>query len=250
MVYWVVRAVALTNVTSTIPVPVIVPAPLMTCVVAPGTNEPFTVMVPPTLKLTPLVTLAPEFIVRLLNEVKMVAGKVVVLANTKVPVPGVQVLAVVVGRIVMSPLTVSVPPLVIVITPRAGVAPAFPKARLFTEIEDPLAKLMVPVLPVFPDPPKVASPSTLRAIFAFIVSVPVPLVALVLPNCKLPHAAVAVTVTVKLRSITTRSPATGTDAPAVPPVDEAQVVVEFQLPVATLYRKLPTIISPVAYVME
>ena len=53
------------------------------------------------------------------------------------------------------------------------------------------------------------------------------------------QAAVAVTVTVKPRSIVTTSPATGTEAPAPPPDVADQVAMAFQLPVATEKRFAP-----------
>ena len=91
---------------------------------------------------------------------------------------------------------------------------------------------MVPVLLALPYPPTVKLPETLSEIFVDMVSVPAwPFPAP--PTCKLPQAALAVTVTVKLRSIKTRSPATGAVAPAIPFEVAAQVLVAFQLPVAT-----------------
>ena len=230
MVYWVVNADVLTRFTSILPLPFNVPAPLMTCPVAPGIKEPLTVMVPPTLKLLPLVTVAPEFIVKLLKLEKIVEGKVVVPANIKVPVPGVQTFVTAVF-IVISPFKVSVPPLVIVIVPIAGVVAVPPKKRLLAAIEEPVAKLMVPVLLELPDPPTVKLAEILSEIFAFMLSVP--LLEVELPTCKLPQTALAETVTVKPRSIKTRSPARGAEAPAEPPEDVDQVLVAFQLPVAT-----------------
>ena len=79
------------------------PAPLITCV-APGLNAPSTVIVPLTLKFTPLVVV-PELIFRLLNEVKTVAGKVLFAVNSTVPVLGDQVEAVL--STVIGPLTLS-----------------------------------------------------------------------------------------------------------------------------------------------
>jgi hypothetical protein len=188
-------------------------------------------MVPATLKLLPLVTVAPELTVRLLKEVKIVAGKVVVLTNTNVPAPGVQVFVTALF-IVISPFKVSVPPLVMVIVPFAGVVDVPPKIRLLAAIEEPLAKLTVPVLAVLPYPPTVKFPLILSEIFEAIVSIP-KLLFPGLPTCKLPQAAFAVTVTVKPSSIITISPATGTDAPESPSEDVAQVFLEFQLPLAT-----------------
>jgi hypothetical protein len=60
------------------------------------------------------------------------------------------------------------------------------------------------------------------------------------------HAAFAVTVTVRLPSITALSPATGALAPLEPPDVADHVEVEFQLPLATEYRDAAVAPDPMA----
>src|SRR5690348_16877426 len=89
---------------------------------------------------------------KLLKDVTIVDGKVEVALSITVPVPGVQVLPVTVMT-VMAPPTVSVPPLVIIMSPAAGVAPALPIVNEPVVKAEPLENVIVPVLAVFPNPP-------------------------------------------------------------------------------------------------
>jgi hypothetical protein len=100
---------------------------------------------------------------------------------------------------------------------------------------EPLLKVIVPpeAAPVLWQshvPLTVTAPVKAMVKFAFTVSW--------LPDAidMVAHAAFAVTVTVRLPSITALSPATGALAPLAPPDVADHVPVEFQLPLATEYR--------------
>ena len=98
----------------------------------------------------------------------------------------------------------------------------------------PVAEVIVKLLPATP-PPIVVVPDTVKLkaptlrLDAIVKSLMI----------KVAQAAFAVIVTLKPPSIVTTSPATGTEAPAAPPVVADQVAVEFQLPLATEKRFAP-----------
>jgi len=174
----------------------------------------------------------PDFISRLLKEVRMVAGKVWDAVNMRVPVPGVQVAVPL--PMVTAPARLSVPPAVIFTVP---FAPAMepPITRLPALSIEPEEKVMVPLLPDILLPSTTA-PETVRVEDPEKVSKPADAGEPVCPNCILVQAAFTLTVTVNPPSIVTTSPATGTVALGVPPEVADQVDVAFQLPVATANR--------------
>jgi hypothetical protein len=179
-----------------------------------------TVRSPVTLMLTPSVVV-PPFAVRLLKEVKIVAGSVLVAVSVTVPVPGVQ--TAVAEDVVIAPATWSVPPDVMSML-LAWLATA-PRTRLPAVRVEPLVKVIAPSL-LAAVPPTVTAPVTasLGLPVAANVSVAVP-AALPILVIDAQTAVVVSTVTVTPALMaTTISPATGT---ACPP----QVAVELQLPV-------------------
>ena len=178
------------------------------------------------------VVVVPPFICKLLNVVKMVAGKVLVPVKITVPVPGVHVAVPV--PMVIAPPRLSVPPAVMVMVPFAD-ATVPPSLKLPAISVEPLVKVIVPLLAAILFPTNTA-PETVSVEELENVSVPADAVAPVCPSCTLAHAEAASTVTVKPPSMITTSPAIGcTPAPTADPplVVDHTVPVEFdQFPVA------------------
>lgn len=130
----------------------------------------------------------PPLMVRFLNVVKIVAGRVLVAVSSTVPapVPGVHVLPA--PFTVIVPPTLSVPPAVIVMVPCPGVAPAFPRVRLPQVRVEPLEKVMIPSLAASPLFPIATLPDTVsEGVAPEKVSVPVLAVA-VPASCTLAQA--------------------------------------------------------------
>jgi hypothetical protein len=108
----------------------------------------FTVNVALTVGIATPKVVVPAEIVKFVKEVKIVAGNVLVASIITVPVPRVQVFP---ETVLTAKLPVlSVPPAVIVIIPAGGVAPVPPRVTLRASRVDPLVKVIVPVLAVFP----------------------------------------------------------------------------------------------------
>ena len=123
---------------------------------APGAE---TLKVPPVVKamLTPRFVV-PPVIERLLKLVKKADGKVLLEVRTSVPIPGVHVLA----RLILAVIepVESVPPAAILIVAVAGLGFALPNTTDPEVIEDPEAKVIVPLLVVTPYPPTPSAPVT------------------------------------------------------------------------------------------
>ena len=124
---------------------------------APGAE---TLKVPPVVKamLTPRFVV-PPVIERLLKLVKKVDGNVLLEVRTSVPIPGVHVLANPIFAVIEP--VVKVPPDAIFIVAIALLGPTeLPKTSEDAVTEEPEAKVIVPVLPVFPYPPTPSAPVT------------------------------------------------------------------------------------------
>ena len=181
-----------------IEVPVIFTAPTLETLKVLNANVPLlTVSVPAIeVSVTPRVVV-PTLIVRLLNDVKIVAGNVLVAFNTTVPVLCVQVPEP--APTAKLPV-VSVLPAVMVMVPVAGVTPVPPNIKLPAVSDDVLKNVIVPAQAALPQPPTCTNPLTVRALPETVklsVPAPEPPPAPKLPICKLAQAATAVlTVTV------------------------------------------------------
>jgi hypothetical protein len=89
---------------------------------------PITVKFPETIGIAVPKVVVPELIVRLLNEVKIEAGKVFVAFSWIVPAPGVNELLPPLARAI--PLQIKVPPFVITIEPRLLLLPELPSVTM------------------------------------------------------------------------------------------------------------------------
>ena len=154
-------------------------------------------------KPTPKVVVPPEMR-RLLKEVKIDPGKVLVAASSTVPAPGVNVEP---EKTVMAPFILSNPPAVIFIL-LVWVA-IVPFAKLPAIKVEPLVKVMAPTLFAFPLLPLVTAPETVKTGLPLLANVSVA-VPFPVPIDNEAQVNAPLTVTVLPVDITTASPGEGT----------------------------------------